>query len=92
MKCHCQFKAHCKSLRAKRLGLLGGIIMVVHLLYHVAGCLFLPAAFMALHDHLHHDTQDIYRRPAIISQATHRSCLLSPLQPTLDELLICPSL
>lgn len=47
-KCHCGFEKKLHQLRAGKLGLLGGFLMVAHLLFHVAECLVLPAFLMAI--------------------------------------------
>lgn len=47
--CHCGLGEKLKKLRAGKLGLLGGVLVVGHLLFHVAECLVLPAFIMALH-------------------------------------------
>ena len=50
MKHHCHWGLHSqiKKLRAGKLGLLGGVLIVGHLLFHVAECLILPAIIMAI--------------------------------------------
>jgi cell division protein FtsX len=53
--CHCGFKKHHDLSKGKRLGALGVTFMILHLLYHVAECLILPAVFMAFSNH-HDDT------------------------------------
>ncbi len=45
--CHCGLKSQLAKLRAGKLGLLGIIFIVGHLLFHVAECLVIPAIFMA---------------------------------------------
>lgn len=49
--CHCGFEKRHHLAKGKRLGLLGASLMVLHLLYHVAECLILPAIFMAWSGH-----------------------------------------
>lgn len=49
--CHCYFKEQLRKFKAGKLGLLGGFLIVGHLLFHVAECLVLPALFVALHPH-----------------------------------------
>ncbi len=46
--CHCGFSEKCQKFRAGKLGLLGGVLVVLHLLYHIAECLVLPAIFIAI--------------------------------------------
>lgn len=46
--CHCHLHAQIRKLKAGKLGILGGILIVGHLLFHVAECLVLPAVMMAL--------------------------------------------
>lgn len=54
--CHCGFmKRHAHS-KAKRLGVLGITLMVLHLLYHVAQLLILPTVFVGFSHHHHDDT------------------------------------
>lgn len=47
--CHCGFEEKRKKLRAGKFGVLGGCLVVLHLLYHVAECLVLPAILIAVH-------------------------------------------
>lgn len=49
--CHCGFKKRHQLARGKKLGALGVAFMILHLLYHVAECLILPAVFMAWSGH-----------------------------------------
>lgn len=46
--CHCGLKEQLKKFRAGKLGLLGGALILGHLLFHVAECLVLPAIFLAV--------------------------------------------
>lgn len=54
--CHCGLKSQLQKFKAGKLGLLGGILIVGHLLFHVAECLILPAVFIAFN---HHDTEAV---------------------------------
>lgn len=47
--CHCGFAERSKKFKAGKLGWLGGVFVVLHLLYHVAECIVLPAALLAMH-------------------------------------------
>ena len=49
--CHCGFEKRHQLSKGKRLGALGATFMILHLLYHVAECLILPAVFMAFSNH-----------------------------------------
>lgn len=49
--CHCGFKKRHQLAKGKKLGVLGAVLMILHLLYHVAECLILPAVFMAWSGH-----------------------------------------
>lgn len=49
-RCHCGLGEKLHKLKAGKLGLLGGMLLVLHLLFHVAECLILPALLIALHD------------------------------------------
>lgn len=49
--CHCGFKKRHQLAKGKKLGVLGATLMILHLLYHVAECLILPAIFMAWGGH-----------------------------------------
>lgn len=49
--CHCGFEKRHQLAKGKKLGVLGAVLMVLHLLYHVAECLILPAVFMAWSGH-----------------------------------------
>ena len=44
--CHCGFREHFSHFKTKKLGLLGGVLLILHLLWHVAECLILPALFV----------------------------------------------
>lgn len=45
--CHCGLGDKLHQLKAGKLGLLGGIFLVLHLLFHVAECMVLPALIVA---------------------------------------------
>lgn len=45
--CHCDLKSQLGKFRAKKLGVIGVVIMVLHILFHVAECLVLPALLVA---------------------------------------------
>lgn len=45
--CHCGLKEHFQVLKMKKLGFLGALLMVLHLLFHVVECLILPAILVA---------------------------------------------
>lgn len=47
--CHCGLREHFQSLRAKRLGAFGVVLMVLHILFHVVECLLIPALLVAFH-------------------------------------------
>lgn len=47
--CHCKFEEKRKKLRAGKFGALGGCLVVLHLLYHVAECLILPVVLIGFH-------------------------------------------
>jgi len=49
--CHCGLKEQLKKFKAGKLGLLGGVLIVGHLLFHVAECLIIPAIIVALSHH-----------------------------------------
>lgn len=49
--CHCGLKSHFHSLKAKKLGLVGVILIVLHVLFHVVECLIVPALFVAFSGH-----------------------------------------
>lgn len=49
--CHCGLKEQINKLKAGKLGLLGGVLIIGHLLFHVVECLVLPALFIGFsHD------------------------------------------
>lgn len=52
--CHCHFREQLRNFKAGKLGLLGGFLIVGHLLFHVAECLVLPALLVAFN---HHDAE-----------------------------------
>ncbi len=45
--CHCGIKGHFDKFRFKRLGVLGAVLMIGHVLFHVVECLVLPALLVA---------------------------------------------
>lgn len=47
--CHCGLKEHFQSLRVKKLGALGVVLMVLHILFHIVECLLIPALLVAFH-------------------------------------------
>ncbi len=47
--CHCGLRGQLQKLHAGQIGLLGSILLIGHLLFHVAECLVLPAILVALH-------------------------------------------
>lgn len=51
MKGHCHLCEHNAKIRAKNLGILGGLLIVLHLLFHVAELLLLPTLFAVFHHH-----------------------------------------
>lgn len=48
--CHCGLKEHFQSLRVKKLGVLGVVLMILHILFHVVECLLIPTLLVAIHD------------------------------------------
>ncbi len=54
--CCCHFKEQLSKFKAGKLGLFGGFLIIAHLLFHVAECLILPAAFVAFH---HRDVEAV---------------------------------
>lgn len=57
--CHCGLKGQIKKFKAGKLGLLGGILIIGHLLLHVAECLILPAFLIAFHPHNAEAVEDL---------------------------------
>lgn len=51
--CHCGLERHLKLFRARRVGLAGVIILVLHALFHVVECLILPSLIIGFSGHLH---------------------------------------
>lgn len=49
--CHCGLSRHFKKLRTGKLGLIGGVLVVLHLLWHVAEGLVVPAIIIAFSRH-----------------------------------------
>lgn len=47
--CHCKFEEKRKKLSAGKFGIFGGVLVVAHLLYHVAEFLVLPVFLLAAH-------------------------------------------
>lgn len=54
--CHCHLHEQLKNFKAGKLGLLGGLLIVGHLLFHVAECLVIPVIIAGLS---HHDAEAI---------------------------------
>lgn len=75
--CHCGFFKRHAHFKAKRFGALGAVLMVLHLLYHVAECLVLPAIFVGL-SHGHDDT-------AAVSDETYESLNITDRPDTLTQ-------
>lgn len=68
--CHCGFAEKSKKFKAGKLGWLGGVFVVLHLLYHVAECIILPAVLIALHSN---QTEATELSPAEVQTATFSS-------------------
>lgn len=47
--CHCGLKEHFQTAHVKKLGALGVVFMIGHLLFHVVECLLIPALLVAFH-------------------------------------------
>lgn len=56
--CHCGLREQFHRFRAGKLGLLGGVLVVGHLLFHVAECLILPAIFVGFSGHHHSESHE----------------------------------
>lgn len=54
--CHCGFHEHLGLLRARKLGLVGVTLFVLHLLFHVVECLIVPSIIVGLGGHLAEDS------------------------------------
>lgn len=54
--CHCHFRDQLTKFKAGKLGLLGGFLIVAHLLFHVAECLLLPVIIASFS---HHDAEAV---------------------------------
>ena len=48
---HCHSKLHRKFFQVKRVGIVGAILVVLHLLFHLVEFLILPTVFVALGGH-----------------------------------------
>lgn len=48
---HCKLDEQVKKFKAGKLGLLGSLLIVGHLLFHVAECLIVPAIIVAIGHH-----------------------------------------
>lgn len=59
--CHCGLKSQLQKFKAGKLGLLGGFLIIGHLLFHVAECLILPAIIVAFN---HHDVEAVEEIPS----------------------------
>ncbi len=46
--CHCHIDEQIKKFKAGKLGLLGGVLIIGHLLFHVAECLVIPVIIAGL--------------------------------------------
>ena len=56
--CICGFKDQLHKFRAGQLGLLGGALIVGHLLFHVAEVLILPVIFVGFSGHHHSESHE----------------------------------
>ncbi len=59
--CHCHLQEQLHKFKAGKLGLLGGVLIVGHLLFHVAECLILPAILVAFN---HPEVEAIAETPS----------------------------
>lgn len=46
--CHCGLERYLQRFRVRKFGALGIVLMVLHVLFHVAECLVFPAILVAL--------------------------------------------
>lgn len=74
--CHCGLKEHFQSLRVKKLGALGVVLMVLHILFHVVECLLIPALLVAFHDQ---ETQPATATSSVEQSVTELQIEYSPL-------------
>lgn len=49
--CHCGLEKHRQHFLAKKFGLLGTVLMSLHILFHILECLLLPGILMAFGGH-----------------------------------------
>lgn len=50
-QCHCHINERIKKLKTGKLGLLGSMLIIGHLLFHVAECLIIPIIIAGLNHH-----------------------------------------
>lgn len=68
--CHCGLKEQLKKFRAGKLGLVGGVLILGHLLFHVAECLILPAIFLAANGNAEGETHQAEELSLLALQET----------------------
>ena len=61
--CHCGLREHFQKFRLQKLGVLGAILMILHVLFHVVECLLVPAILVAIHQQT--VQPDTIERPAV---------------------------
>lgn len=49
--CHCGLEKHLQHFRIKRVGVLGVVLMGLHIAFHIVECLVLPAVLVSLGGH-----------------------------------------
>lgn len=76
--CHCRLRERLQDLKAGKLGLLGGVLIIGHLLFHVAECLVLPAIFMAANSNASESLESLELTAAEMHE-THTHDLFSAL-------------
>ncbi len=57
--CHCGLGGQIKKFKAGQLGIFGGILIIGHLLFHVAECLVLPAFLMMINGNTAEATSEV---------------------------------
>ena len=86
--CHCHFKDQFQKFKAGKLGLLGGVLIIGHLLFHVAECLILPSILVAFHLHDTEAAEELSSEEAKETNLFHRPVNLHDLHVKFYDTLI----
>ncbi len=77
--CKCGFEKHLSHFRFKRAGIIGVVLMGLHLLFHVVECLVLPSILLSFGGHLHDESA------SALDQTTSEVMAVETEAPTSDD-------